>query len=104
MPRDGAWDERLSSHGIDAVLWYFTTREKITFIFKETINRRRITIVERLFPNQAGDEFRPVPEISQELQKRGIKDLWVTLEKEPKQSVISMEIDGITEIIKLTRP
>lgn len=100
MSTDGRWDERLSSHGIDAVLWYSENPGKITFVFKETFEGQRIKIAEDLFPNQAADQYRPVPGVSQELQEQGIKDLWVTLEKEPKQSVIAIEITGIVKLIK----
>jgi hypothetical protein len=75
MSLDGDWDERLSSHGIDAVLWCRENPTKITFIFKERVEGKRITIEEQLYSNKAGDEYRPVPGVSQELQDRGIKEV-----------------------------
>lgn len=97
---DGDWDERLSSHGIDGVMWYRENPTKITFIFKERLGDNRVKIEEQLLANAAEDEYRPVPGVSQELQDRGIKDLWVTVVKEPKQSVVSIEINGIVKLIK----
>jgi leucyl-tRNA synthetase len=103
------WDERLDEHGFDAIIWAsgehpVTSNRKITFIFKEKGNDKRVTIAEDLIPNKAGDQYSAAGQVSQELEARGIQDVVVTLETELNRSVIDIKMKGESELIRVIKP
>ena len=103
------WDERLEGYGFDAIIWAsgehpVTSSRKITFIFKEEGNDKRVTIAEDLVPNQAGDKYSTAGQVSQELEARGIQDVVVTLEVELNRSVIEIRMRGESELIRVIKP
>jgi leucyl-tRNA synthetase len=103
------WDERLNEQGVDAIIWAsgehpVTGRRKITFIFKEMVNDRRITVDEDLIPNKIGDHYSAVGVIKPELEARGIRDVSVTLKNDPNRSVIDIQMKDEAEPIRLVKP
>ena len=103
------WDERLDQHGLDAVIWAAgehpeTGRRKITFIFKQMENDRRVTIDEYLVPNTSGDHFSSAGAVKPELEARGIREISVTLMSDTNRSLIDIRMKGEVEPIRLTKP
>lgn len=104
------WDERLDACGIDAMICDLGRNEHsgdITIIFKETVagsnwNDDRFTVEQRLYANADFNHYRAV-QLSAELTKRGIEDIWVTKVGPYQWSSIQIKVKGDLNVISVMR-